>query len=110
MLAVSPTKFVTVSVVVAVTVEPVLLRSDAVIMTWPKATAVASPLLVPIVTLVKSDEVQVAIAVTSCDELSVKVPSALNDTVLFGGLIDGINGFCGVKVIETSAGGPIVNE
>ena len=85
-----------VAAVTVSTVEPVMLPSFALIVLVPVATPVARPPLVIVATEVVA-EAQVTCDVRFCVLLSLKVPVAVNCTVL----VAITDGFTGVTAIET---------
>ncbi len=95
---------VTVSVVIPETVPEL-----AEIVAMPVLTLVASPLepdVLLMVAMVASEELQCAVAVRSCVDLSVNVPVAVNCCVV----PSGIEGMAGVIAIDTSAAGVTVSD
>lgn len=85
------------------TVEPLIGPSVAVTLELPAATAVATPAVLMVATVVVVD-VHVADAVRSCVLLFVYVPVAANCCVV----PLPIDGFAGVTAIDTRAGVPTV--
>jgi hypothetical protein len=94
---------VTVSVVF-----PVIEPEVAVIVAVPAFTLVASPICLSALLMVATDGeslVHCTVLVTSCVLPSVKVPVAVNCSVVPEGML----GIAGVTAIDTSAAGVIVN-